>query len=141
MSKFFLSIVFLVTSLVGFAQVDSLSLKAAMSLLDNALVNKDEAALSQLLNKDVSYGHSNGWVQTKADMIWDLQSGKLVYNKIENSTVMIVAINQQWATVRTDTKAEGVVSGTAFQLDLHVLQVWINTKGGWQLIARQSTRK
>jgi hypothetical protein len=130
-----------VTSLVGFAQVDSLSLKAAMSLLDNALVNKDEAALSQLLNKDVSYGHSNGWVQTKADMIWDLQSGKLVYNKIENSTVMIVAINQQWATVRTDTKAEGVVSGTAFQLDLHVLQVWINTKGGWQLIARQSTRK
>jgi hypothetical protein len=122
------------------AQIDSLSLKAAMSNLDIALVNKDEVVLTRLLNPDVSYGHSTGWVQTKADIIWDLQSGKLVYDKITNNTVSIVSINQQWATVRTDTDAEGIVSGNNFKLKLHVLQVWIMTRIGWQLIARQSTK-
>jgi hypothetical protein len=127
-------------TVVAIAQVDSVSLKETMSNLDKALVNKDEKKLTQLLHPDVSYGHSNGWVQNKNDIINDLKSGKLVYNKIENSSVMIVAINANWATVRTNTNAEGSVSGTAFQLKLHVLQDWIKTKNGWQLLARQSTK-
>lgn len=138
--KLFFTIALIFTGLVALAQVDSISLKEKMSNLDNALLNKDEVVLNQVLHKDLSYGHSNGWVQTKADVIWDLQSGKLVYNKIENSSVIIVAINDQWATVRTNTNAEGSISGTAFQLKLHVLQVWIKTRSGWQLMARQSTK-
>ena len=123
-----------------FAQVDSASLKESMANLDRALVNKDEGALMQLLNADVSYGHSNGWIQNKTDIINDLKSGKLVYNKIENIVEKVVSINNDWASTRTDTNAEGKVNGNAFQFKLHILEVWLKTKTGWQLIARQSTK-
>jgi len=138
--KYILTICLFFTSAVAFAQVDSVSLKEAMSNLDKGLMNKDEKALVQLLHQDVSYGHSNGWVQNKTDIINDLKSGKLIYDKIENNSVTIVAINNKWATVRINTNAEGKVNGNSFQFKLHVLQVWLKAKSGWQLLARQSTK-
>lgn len=127
-------------SLIAVAQVDSVSLKEAMKKLDHALIEKDYTVLQSVLHRDISYGHSNAWIQNKQDIMNDLKSGKLVYNKIENSSAMIASINKKWATVRTNTDAEGSVNGAAFQLKLHVLQVWINTKKGWELFARQSTK-
>src|SRR5258705_13541573 len=128
------------TGLISVAQTDTVSLKDAMSGLDKALLNKDEKALQQLLHKDVSYGHSSGWVQNKNDIMADFKSGKLVYNKLENSAVIIVAQNKKWATVRMNVNAEGELDHKTFQLKLHVLQVWMKTKKGWQLFARQSTK-
>ena len=138
--KYILTICLFFTSAIACAQVDSVSLKEAMSNLDKALMNKDEKALVRLLHQDVSYGHSNGWVQNKTDIINDLKSGKLIYDKIENNSVTIVAINNKWATVRINTNAEGKVNGNSFQFKLHVLQVWLKAKSGWQLLARQSTK-
>ena len=138
--KYILTICLFFTSAIAFAQVDSVSLKEAMSNLDKALMNKDQKALVQLLHQDVSYGHSNGWVQNKTDIINDLKSGKLIYDKIENNSVTIAAINNKWATVRINTNAEGKVNGNSFQFKLHVLQVWLKAKSGWQLLARQSTK-
>ena len=138
--KFIITTCLLFTTLIAAAQVDSVLLKKTMSSLDQALMNKDEKALTLLLHDDVSFGHSNGWVQTKNDIINDVSGGKLIYNKIENTAVTIVAINSDWATARTNTNAEGSVNGTAFQLKLHILQVWSKGKAGWQLIARQSTK-
>ena len=139
--KHLFTICLLFVSVISFAQVDSISLKQAMLDLDKALVTKDEKALVQLLHTEVSYGHSNGWVQNKMDIINDLKSGKLIYDKIENTSVNIVAINNNWATVRTSTNAIGR-SGTnpPFELKLHVLQVWLKTNVGWQLLARQGTK-
>ncbi|TMI91552.1 MAG: nuclear transport factor 2 family protein [Bacteroidetes bacterium] len=138
--KYILTICLFFTSAIAFAQVDSVSLKEALSNLDKALINKDQKALVQLLHQDVSYGHSNGWVQNKTDIINDLKSGKLIYDKIENNSVTIAAINNKWATVRINTNAEGKVNGNSFQFKLHVLQVWLKAKSGWQLLARQSTK-
>ena len=139
--KHLFTICLLFVSVISFAQVDSISLKQAMLDLDKALVTKDEKALVQLLHTEVSYGHSNGWVQNKMDIINDLKSGKLIYDKIENTSVNIVAINNNWATVRTSTNATGrSTTIPTFELKLHVLQVWLKTKNGWQLLARQSTK-
>ena len=124
----------------SFAQVDSLGLKETMQKLDAALLQKDEMVLKTVLHKDLSFGHSNGWIESKNDVLNDLKSGKLVYNKIENNSSAIVNINEKWATVKTNTNAEGVVNGTAFKLTLHVMQFWIKTKKGWQLIVRQSSK-
>jgi len=134
------TVFFLVASVVTFGQADTVALKDAMSRLDNALVNKDEKALTLLLSNDVTYGHSNGWIQSKSDIINDLKSGKLDYSKIDNTSLSIAAINSNWATVRTNTNAEGKANGNLFQLKLHILEVWLKTKSGWQLIARQSTK-
>jgi hypothetical protein len=129
------------TSLAVTAQVDSIALKDAMKKLDQALLAKDEANLKTVLHNDVSYGHSNGWIQSKTDILNDFTSGKLTYNKIENNSSAIVKINKKYATVKTNTNAEGVVNGTAFKLTLHIMQFWVKTKKGWQLIARQSAKQ
>ena len=125
----------------SFAQVDSIGLKNAMQQLDKALLKKEETVLKSVLHKDVSYGHSNGWIQSKSDIMNDFTSGKLVYNKIENNSSAIITISKKYATVKTNTNAEGVVNGTAFKLTLHIMQFWIKTKKGWQLIARQSAKQ
>lgn len=129
------------TSLVAFAQVDSMGLKTAMQQLDKALLEKNETVLKQVLHKNLSFGHSNGWIQKKEDVLGDFKSGKLTYNKIENSSVAIIDITKKWATVKIAANAEGVVNGNAFKLILHVMQVWMNTKKGWQLYARQSAKQ
>jgi len=132
-------ILFVVNS--SFAQVDSIGLNNAMQQLDKALLQKDETVLRSVLHKDLSYGHSNGWIQTKTDIMNDFTSGKLIYYKIENNSSAIITISKKYATVKTNTNAEGVVNGTAFKLTLHIMQFWIKTKKGWQLIARQSAKQ
>ena len=124
----------------SFAQIDSIDLKNAMQQLDKALLQKDETVLKSVLHKDLSFGHSNGWIQTKADILNDFASGKLTYNTIENNSSAIVKISGKYATVKTNTNAEGSVNGTAFKLTVHIMQFWIKTKKGWQLIARQSAK-
>ena len=134
---------FLISGFVNssFAQIDSVGLKQVMQQLDNALLQKDEKILRIVLHKDASYGHSNGWIQSKNDILNDFTSGKLVYNRIENNSLAIVTISKKYATVKTNTNAEGIVNGTAFKLTLHIMQFWIKTKKGWQLIARQSAKQ
>ena len=135
-----LFVLFLFTTQNSFAQIDSVGLKNAMQQLDKALLQKDETVLKSVLHKDLSYGHSNGWIQSKSDILNDFASGKLTYSKIENNSSAIIVINKDYATVKTNTNAEGAVNGTAFNLKLHIMQFWIKTKKGWQLIARQSTK-
>ena len=135
-----LFVLFLFTAQNSLAQIDSVGLKNAMQQLDKALLQKDETVLKSVLHKDLSYGHSNGWIQSKTDVLNDFTSGKLTYDKIENSSSAIIVITKEYATVKTNTNAEGVVNGTAFNLKLHIMQFWIKTKNGWQLIARQSAK-
>src|SRR6476660_5029300 len=135
-----LFVLFLLIAKSSFAQIDSVGLKNAMQQLDKALLQKDETVLKSVLHKDLSYGHSNGWIQSKSDILNDFTSGKLTYSKIENNSSAIIVINKDYATVKTNTNAEGVVNGTAFKLTLHIMQFWIKTKKGWQLIARQSSK-
>lgn len=136
-----LFVLFLLIAKGSFAQVDSIGLKDTMHKLDKALLEKDEVVLRSVLHDEVSYGHSNGWIQSKSDIINDFKSGKLVYNKIDNNSSAIVRISKNYATVKTNTNAEGAVNGTAFKLTLHIMQFWIKTKKGWQLVARQSAKQ
>ena len=141
MRKLWLSLLVLFIVNTSCAQVDSAGLKEMMQQLDKALLQKDEIVLRSVLHKDVSYGHSNGWIQNKTDVLNDSKSGKLIYNRIENNSSAIVSISKKYATVKSNTNAEGSVNGTTFKLTLHVMQFWIKTKKGWQLIARQSAKQ
>jgi hypothetical protein len=141
MKKCLLSLVVLFIINDSFAQVDSVGLKNVTQQLDKALLQKDENTLRSVLHKDISFGHSNGWIQSRNDILSDFKNGKLSYTKLENNSSSIVNIGKKYATVKTNTNAEGVVNGTAFKLTLHIMQFWIKTKKGWQLIARQSAKQ
>lgn len=118
---------------------DTVGLRKATASLNRALLHQDTALLKQLVADDISYGHSNGWLQSKKDIVADFVSGKIVYTKIENGEEYF-NIHPQAVTVRSITKVEGVVSGTAFNMSLQILQVWKRIKKQWTLIARQSVK-
>ena len=135
--KIRITILLLLISSFTFAQTSFL--KDAVTKLDKALIAKDTVVLKQLLHKDITYGHSNGWVETKADVIKDLVSGKLAYDKIESKEVKWSVTNDV-ATMRSTTEVNYRLDDKPGELKLHVLQVWMKTNRGWQLISRQSTK-
>ena len=114
-------------------------LKDASAKLDKALIEKDTIALKQLLHLSVSYGLSNGWVQTKAEVIKDLHDGKMAYLKMENAEVKWI-VNKDWATRRSTSQITYTLDGKEGNLKLHVLQVWMKANGRWQLLARQGAK-
>lgn len=139
--RFVFAVVLFFMTAVVHAQSDSAKVKESVARLENALIAKDYREIEALLHKDVSFGHSTGWVQGRQDVINDCKSGKLTYQKIERNNLYVAAIKNDWATVRYSGRAEGLIEGKAFTFLLHVLQVWVKDKEGkWQLVARQATR-
>jgi hypothetical protein len=121
-----------------FAQ-DTVQLKKVTELFNNALLTKDTNLIKQLVHKQISYGHSNGWLQTKQDLITDFATGKIEYTKIEEGEKFFTKTKQAIA-VRNISKVEGVVNGYVFSMSLQVLQVWKKVKKNWVLLARQSVK-
>jgi hypothetical protein len=103
------------------------------------LVKKDTLVLKQLLHGELTYGHSNGWVESKEEVIKDLYSGRLAYQSIESSDFQWKT-GSNWANVRSRAKVAYTMDGKQGELNLHILQVWLKTNKGWQLVARQSTK-
>ncbi|ULQ58351.1 nuclear transport factor 2 family protein [Flavihumibacter rivuli] len=140
MKKLFLIIVLFVVGSGAFAQADSVSLKDAVMRLNQALVNKDSSALRALLHNKCSYGHSNGWIETKEEAIADMFNGVLTYHKIDQGPLK-VTIEEETGIVRTDVSVNVTRNGQNNDFKLHVLQVWVyKKKKGWQLLGRQTTR-
>jgi len=135
--KIWIIIIGLLTSSVSFGQTSFL--KDAVSKLDKALIEKDTTTLKQLLHKSVTYGHSSGWVETKEEVIKDLTSGKVVYHTIKSDSITWKT-DANWASMRSKTKVEVSLNNNRTELNLHILEVWLKTNKGWQLIARQSTK-
>lgn len=135
--KVWIIIIVLLISSVAYGQTSFL--KDAVARLDKALIEKDTATLKQLLHKNVTYGHSSGWVETKEDVIKDLASGKLVYHTIKSDSITWKT-DASWASMRSRTKVEVSLNNNRTELNLHILEVWLKTNKGWQLIARQSTK-
>jgi hypothetical protein len=122
------------------AQKDTSVILVAVQRIEKALVEKDSATLQALLHKDLVFGHSSGWVQTKDEVFRDMRTGFLVYRKFENLGTSI-EMKKKKAYVKEWINVQGNRNGTEFILKLFILQLWVQTKKGWQLMMRQSARQ
>ena len=131
-----LTIILFFVSIGSFAQRN---VEGSVRDLDQALVERDTTFLKDLLHDELSYGHSNGWVETKAELLQHLFNGKLVYKKIESK--LLTRNNADSVTiVRAESNIKYVLDGKEGELKLLVMQVWMLNKNGWQLLSRQSTK-
>jgi hypothetical protein len=120
---------------------DSVALVKTVGNLNSALQQKDTAVLKKLLHKKLSYGHSNGWIESRQEVMTDLHNGKLVYNSISQTAPNIV-IEGKTAAVRAEADIDVALDGKQVKLRLHILQVWIwkDKDKEWKLLSRQSTK-
>ena len=110
-----------------------------MLSLKNALISKDSVSLSSLLSDDLTYAHSTGVVQTKAQLIRDVISGTQDYKTIEPSD-MNVRIYDNASVVTTKLKVNVVSAGKTLDLNMYVTLTWVKTNGDWKLVARESVK-
>lgn len=110
-----------------------------MQQLRIAILNRDSTTLGHLLSDDVTYGHSNGLSQTKAEVIRSIMSGQHDYRRIETRSSR-VRIYDRTALVNAEVNVSMLLEGKALELDMDILLVWMNDAGRWSLLARQSVR-
>ncbi len=106
---------------------------------DKALLAKDSVSLQRMLDDNMTYGHSNGWIETKKEVVNDLFNGKLTYKQI-NATDKEIKVSRRVAAVRMKADVDVIVSGTPVHVKLNILQVWHWKHRHWVLVARQSVK-
>jgi ketosteroid isomerase-like protein len=110
---------------------------AASDALNQALMKKDVAALQKLLHDDLTYSHSAGLVQTKADVIQGA-TGKTVTEAIDFSDTS-VRVYGNTGLIKTHVEMRNRSGDKATTNHLNILFVWLKGPSGWQLVARQAT--
>lgn len=103
-----------------------------------AVLTQDVKTLDKVFANEMTYGHSNGHLDTKSSFISTIRDKKEVYKELnlDDMTVSIVGNN---ALVRHKmTGSVDLADGTVSKPNLGVLQVWNKTKNGWQLLGRQA---
>lgn len=138
--KFFVTIGFLFCQLVGFAQNDEAKLTSTLKEFHQALVKKNTVSINQQTDKALSYGHSNGWVETKKELIEHLESGYMEYNGFREDSIK-VEVNGNVGHARFIADINATMSGKEFTFQLRVLEVWVKKGKRWVLFARQAVRK
>jgi hypothetical protein len=114
------------------------AVQAQVEALRKAMIAGDKAALDRLAASELTYGHSSGRLENKAEFIDALVSGKSGFSAIDLSDQTVNVVNDV-ALVRhifdgTQSKAGGG------KVKLSILTVWMEQQGQWKLLARQAAK-
>ncbi len=113
------------------------AVSAAVEALRKAMIAADKPTLEKLAAAELSYGHSSGRLENKAEFVEALTSGKSGFSAIElnDQTVNVV---DKIALVRH------VFNGTrrkeGDKVKLSILTVWMQQQEQWKLLARQAAK-
>lgn len=103
-----------------------------------AMMVGDVAALDALLDDELTYVHSNGLVQTKADYLESFRRGLRKYESIGRDEVKI-DVRGDAALVHAKLHIRARLGNASRVVDTFALAVWIRKNGSWRLLALHST--
>jgi len=104
-----------------------------------ACVQADIAKLEQILSDDLTYTHSSGQTQTKAEFIATVREGKTRYRSIEfqQSSVRIYGNS---AVTNNEVRVNLTIDGKDVSVHPRFLHIWVKHNDRWQLVAHQGTK-
>lgn len=103
-----------------------------------AMMGRDIATLELLFAPDAIYTHSNGWVQTRDELLAALADGSIDYRSITLSNQTIRAY-QSVAVVTGGQWIEVWADGRPIKSESRFTAVYAVIEGDWRLVAYQST--
>ena len=119
---------------------DEAAVTQAVEAFRKAMLGADRSQLEALCADQLSYGHSGGRLETKAQFIDGSTSGRSTWKFITltDQTSQIVGPN---AIARHILTGETVSSdGKTNAIKIGILMVWQKQDGRWKLLARQAYR-
>ena len=104
-----------------------------------AMTKQDAKALEEILADDLSYVHSSARVETKAEHISNVTSGRTRYRAIEQDDVKVrqygdTAVVTGHANVHVDA------NGREAKFQIRFIDVYAKQDDVWRMVAWQSTR-
>lgn len=133
------TIILLFAGWVAVAQTEEVKLATTIKEFHQALVKKNTVSLNQQTDKSLSYGHSNGWVETKTELIKNLETGVMKYNEFKEDS-LVITMNGAMANARFVADISATLNGNTSNIHLRVLEVWVKKGKRWLLFARQAVR-
>lgn len=103
------------------------------------LISQDADSLKPLLNARLMYIHSNGWVQSRQEVLDDMASGKLIYHSINISNAQ-VRLYKDTGIVTGKGRFSGQREGSDFDMELTFTEVYVKDKKKWMLVSRHANR-
>lgn len=120
------------------AQSKKAEVENAVTYFINALISGRQADLEYIANDSLSYGHSNGKIQTKKEFIHSLVTNLSDFVTID-VIKQTIKIDGNTAIVRHNFYAKTNDGGNAGEVYLGVMLVFTKQKNGeWKLLARQA---
>ena len=104
-----------------------------------AIVQKDLAALDDILSDDLSYTHTTGAHETKTEFIGKLKSGQLKYESLTPEDIR-VRVYGTTGVVTGVARVKVQVKGEALSFRLRFTDVYVKKENRWQMVAWQATR-
>ena len=140
MNKLLLAIAVLLISTTMNAQTNQeKEVAAAVETLRKAMVDADEATLSNMAADKLTYGHSTGRVEDKAEFVKAIVDGSSDFVTLD-LTDQTIHVSGDVAIVRHVLSAKTNDNGNPGEVKLKVLTVWQKQKAGWKLLARQAVK-
>ena len=118
---------------------DESAVAEGVELLRKGIFEADRAKLAQVSADQISYGHSDGRVETKEEFIKGVMTRKQVVKSLAFPDLKVSVVGPA-AIVRHIYLAESELDGKATTTRIGALQVWQKQDGGWKLLARQGFR-
>jgi ketosteroid isomerase-like protein len=123
---------------VAFGQsADAASVEQQVEALRKLMINPERQGLDAIFADQLTYGHSDGRVQKKEEVVDSLVNHRSVFHSITLSQ-QSVTVSGDVAVVRHRFQADAVSNGTPGHPDIKVLQVWQKQGGQWRLLVRQA---
>lgn len=103
-----------------------------------AMQDADLTTMDELCADQLSYTHSSGTRDTKAEYLGKIRSGYYVYRAIEHPVERVEVVGDTAIVVGRMT-ADIEVRGVPKTIDNLALAVWTGASGAWQLVAYAPT--
>ncbi len=116
---------------------DSTALTQAIEKFYSAIRDKNAAAFEPLLTDDVSYGHSSGRMENKAQFIANVLDPKTQWKSIYGDK-QANYVSGDTAISRHLMAGENSRDGKPGTSNMDVMMVWQKQGGAWKLLARQA---
>jgi len=104
-----------------------------------AMVDADLAALDRLCADELSYAHSSGARDTKAEYFAKVRSGYYVYRQVDHPVERVAVVGDTALVVGRMT-ADLLVDGVPKTIDNLALAVWVRAGDRWRLLAYAPTQ-
>lgn len=118
---------------------DEESVAQSVETLRKGLLEADRSKLEQVASNQISYGHSDGRVETKEQFIHGVMTRKQTVKSLEFPELKVAVVGNA-AVARHIYLSQSELDGKATTTRIGALQVWQKQDGGWKLLARQGFR-